>query len=86
MMTQQIEEAMEKIYGASHCSLHVRMSNKPAIALYQDTLGFEVASIEKNYCEYFRLESFLYLYERISDGDGEDALSMKLYFDPEGRM
>jgi len=36
MMAEQIEEAMEKIYGASHCSLHVRMSNKPAIALYKD--------------------------------------------------
>jgi len=86
MMAEQIEEAMEKIYRASHCSLHVRMSNKPAIALYKDTLGFEVASIEKNYCEYFWLESFIYLYEHISDSDGEDALSMMLYFDPEGRM
>jgi len=53
MTFEQIEEAMEKIYGASHCLLHVRMSNKPAIALYKDALGFEVANIEKKYCEYF---------------------------------
>lgn len=62
------------------------MSNKPAIALYKDALGFEVANIEKKYCEYFWLGSYLYYDTRILDGDGEDALSMKLYFDPEGRM
>ena len=39
---------MEKVYGASHCSLHVRRSSKYAIALHKDTLGFEVAKIEKS--------------------------------------
>lgn len=63
------QEAMEKIYGAAYCSLHVRQSNMPAIGLYKDTLGFEVAKVEKKYY-----------------GDGEDALSMRLYFDPEGRL
>jgi ribosomal protein S18 acetylase RimI-like enzyme len=49
---------MANIYKASFCSLHVRKSNKAAIALYRDTLGFEVAKVENKYCErlprYFR--------------------------------
>ncbi|KAF9449792.1 acyl-CoA N-acyltransferase [Macrolepiota fuliginosa MF-IS2] len=60
------QEAMESVYGAAYVSLHVRRSNKAAIGLYKDTLGFEVAKVEKKYY-----------------GDGEDALSMRLYFDPE---
>ncbi|KAF8155820.1 acyl-CoA N-acyltransferase [Crassisporium funariophilum] len=43
------QEAMASIYKASYVSLHVRKSNKAAIALYQDTLGFEVAKVEKKY-------------------------------------
>jgi ribosomal protein S18 acetylase RimI-like enzyme len=42
---------MASIYKASYVSLHVRKSNKAAIALYRDTLGFEVAKVEKKYCE-----------------------------------
>ncbi|KDR80315.1 hypothetical protein GALMADRAFT_242679 [Galerina marginata CBS 339.88] len=43
------QEAMSSIYKASYVSLHVRKSNKAAIALYRDTLGFEVAKVEKKY-------------------------------------
>ncbi|KJA15598.1 hypothetical protein HYPSUDRAFT_48234 [Hypholoma sublateritium FD-334 SS-4] len=43
------QEAMASIYKASYVSLHVRKSNKAAIALYRDTLGFEVAKVEKKY-------------------------------------
>ncbi|KAF9482765.1 acyl-CoA N-acyltransferase [Pholiota conissans] len=43
------QEAMLSIYKASYVSLHVRKSNKAAIALYRDTLGFEVAKVEKKY-------------------------------------
>ncbi|EDR00970.1 uncharacterized protein LACBIDRAFT_255052 [Laccaria bicolor S238N-H82] len=43
------QEAMANIYKASFCSLHVRKSNKAAIALYRDTLGFEVAKVEDKY-------------------------------------
>ena len=46
-----VEEAMASIYKASYVSLHVRKSNKAAIALYRDTLGFEVAKVEKKYCK-----------------------------------
>ncbi|KAF9011101.1 acyl-CoA N-acyltransferase [Cyathus striatus] len=43
------QEAMASIYKATYVSLHVRKSNKAAIALYRDTLGFEVAEVEKKY-------------------------------------
>jgi len=85
-MIEQIVEAMKRIYGASYCLLYVRMSNRPAVALYKDALAFKVASIEENFCEYFWLELFLCYYTHISDSDGEDALAMKLDFDPEGCM
>lgn len=42
---------MATIYRASHVSLHVRKSNRAALSLYRDTLGFEVRDIEKKYCE-----------------------------------
>jgi peptide alpha-N-acetyltransferase len=32
-------------------SLHVRQTNRAAIGLYRDTLGFEVHEVEKGYCE-----------------------------------
>jgi hypothetical protein len=47
---QYPEEAMASIYRASHVSLHVRKSNRAALALYRDTLGFTVKEIEKGYC------------------------------------
>ena len=70
---------MVSIYKASYVSLHVRKSNKAAIALYRDTLGFEVAKVEKKYCKSngFSTCRFFGLILRL-DGDGEDALSMRL--------
>ncbi|KAJ7204854.1 acyl-CoA N-acyltransferase [Mycena haematopus] len=43
------QEAMSTIYKASFVSLHVRKSNKPAIALYRDSLSFRVAKVEHQY-------------------------------------
>ncbi|KAF8886314.1 acyl-CoA N-acyltransferase [Infundibulicybe gibba] len=43
------QEAMSSVYRANFVSLHVRKSNKAAIGLYRDTLGFEVAKIEEGY-------------------------------------
>ena len=45
------EEAMATIYRAAYVSLHVRRSNRAALSLYRDTLGFTVKDIEKKYCE-----------------------------------
>ncbi len=41
--------AMRTIYDAEYCSLHVRVGNRAAIALYKDTLGFEVVKVEDKY-------------------------------------
>lgn len=45
------EEAMATVYKAAYVSLHVRKSNRAALGLYRDTLGFTVKDIEKGYCE-----------------------------------
>jgi len=45
----QSQEAMVTIYRASYMSLHVRKSNRAALNLYRDTLGFTVKDIEKKY-------------------------------------
>jgi len=74
---------MYSVYKASYVSLHVRKSNKAAIGLYRDTLGFEVAEVEKKYCECIHVLLMVkhwILRKKISnkDADGEDALSMRL--------
>lgn len=46
-----LEEAMVAHYNAKHITLHVRKSNRAAISLYRDTLGFEVHVMEQGYCE-----------------------------------
>ncbi|EIM88060.1 acyl-CoA N-acyltransferase [Stereum hirsutum FP-91666 SS1] len=45
----QSQEAMATVYKASYVSLHVRRSNRAALGLYRDTLGFTVKDIEKKY-------------------------------------
>lgn len=40
---------MHETFSAQYVSLHVRMSNHAALALYRDTLGFSVEKIEKGY-------------------------------------
>jgi len=45
----QSQDAMAAIYKASYVSLHVRKSNRAAIGLYRDTLGFTVHGVEKGY-------------------------------------
>jgi peptide alpha-N-acetyltransferase len=43
---------MASIYRAKYVSLHVRKSNRAAIGLYRDTLGFDVHEVTKAYCEF----------------------------------
>jgi peptide alpha-N-acetyltransferase len=40
---------MYETYGAKYVSLHVRISNVAALALYRDTLGFKVGGTEAKY-------------------------------------
>jgi hypothetical protein len=59
------EQAMSEIYRAEYVSLHVRKSNRAAIGLYRDTLGFSVHQIEKGYCEIDLLIFFLFFSDEI---------------------
>lgn len=43
---------MRDVFDAKYCSLHVRETNRAAIGLYRDTLGFTVNAVEKGYCEW----------------------------------
>ena len=40
---------MQEYFDADYVSLHVRVSNRPALHLYQKNLGFDVKGIEKGY-------------------------------------
>ena len=40
---------MAESHGARYVSLHVRVSNKAALALYKDTLGFNQEGVENKY-------------------------------------
>lgn len=51
-MSFAAEHAMASLYGATEVMLHVRKSNRAAISLYRDSLGFEVTGVEKGYCEH----------------------------------
>ena len=40
---------MQEYFDADYVSLHVRVSNRPALHLYHNNLGFDVRGIEKGY-------------------------------------
>ena len=46
-----LEDAMATIYRATYVSLNVRRSNRVALCLYRDTLGFTVHNTQEKYCE-----------------------------------
>lgn len=74
----RIEQAMASIYGASYVSLHVRKSNRAALGLYRDSLGFTVKDIEKKYCTLIVPSKALSFNRYFTDADGEDAYAMHL--------
>lgn len=45
----QSQRAMSEIYNVPYVSLHVRKTNRAALGLYKDTLGFTIFSVEKGY-------------------------------------
>lgn len=80
MTFASVEVAMATNYNAAYVSLHVRKSNRAALSLYRDTLGFTVKSIEEKYCAFL---SLYFVVERLrwsQDADGEDAYAMQLSF------
>ena len=46
LMTHAIN-MMQEYFDADYVSLHVRVTNRPALHLYHKTLGFDVKGIEK---------------------------------------
>lgn len=40
---------MKTVYEAKYCSLHVRVTNRAAMALYRDVLGYEVCTTAEEY-------------------------------------
>ncbi|BGP53248.1 hypothetical protein JCM8202_002573 [Rhodotorula sphaerocarpa] len=48
-LMQLSQQAMRTTYNAAFVSLHVRKTNRAALGLYKDTLGFKVIKIEKSY-------------------------------------
>ena len=41
--------AMQTVYKAKYVSLHVRVTNRAAITLYRDVLGYECCSVAEEY-------------------------------------
>jgi len=48
LMTQA-QKSMVETFDALYVSLHVRKSNRAALSLYTDTLGFKIHDIEAKY-------------------------------------
>ncbi|KAF2864151.1 N-acetyltransferase complex ARD1 subunit [Piedraia hortae CBS 480.64] len=48
-LMRQSQRAMRETFNAHYVSLHVRVSNVAALALYKDRLGFRVVTIESRY-------------------------------------
>jgi peptide alpha-N-acetyltransferase len=44
-----VEKIMLDCFDARYVSLHVRVTNKAALTLYKDTLGFEIHETEEKY-------------------------------------
>ena len=44
-----VEKIMLDCYDAHYVSLHVRVTNKAALTLYKDTLGFDIHEVEGKY-------------------------------------
>ena len=43
------EYAMQTIYDAEYVSLHVRVTNRAAIGLYKEVLGFSINNVDEKY-------------------------------------
>lgn len=43
------QHAMKTVYDAEYCSLHVRVTNRAALSLYKDVLGYQIVRVEDKY-------------------------------------
>ncbi|CZT20900.1 related to N-terminal acetyltransferase complex subunit ARD1 [Ramularia collo-cygni] len=77
-LMRQSQRAMYETYNAVYVSLHVRVSNVAALALYRDTLGFKVIGTEAKYYadgeDAFSMRMDLdYLRQEALDADESDG-------------
>ncbi|KAK3616627.1 N-terminal acetyltransferase A complex catalytic subunit ard1 [Elasticomyces elasticus] len=80
-LMRQSQRAMYETYGAVYVSLHVRVSNVAALALYRDTLGFKVGGTEAKYYAdgedaYGMRMDLDYLREEALDEESDDENTM----------
>ncbi|KAJ3305271.1 hypothetical protein HDV03_001869 [Kappamyces sp. JEL0829] len=68
----QLESAMKENFGAKYVSLHVRKTNRAALALYRDTLQYKFVH-DANAARLKEVEKGYY-------ADGEDAYAMVCHF------
>jgi peptide alpha-N-acetyltransferase len=68
-------QMMQEYYNATYVSLHVRVTNKPALHMYKDILGFEVTEIEK---EYYNDKEDAYTMKKFFKEKGKDAKVIEL--------
>ena len=48
-LMDQASQAMVECFGAKYVSLHVRKSNRAALNLYTNSLGFKIVEVEPKY-------------------------------------
>ena len=76
---------MDEVFGAKYVSLHVRVSNRAALGLYKDRLGYEYERIILNKFDNFIFYFFSFI-PRVLDveekyyADDEDAYNMRKMF------
>eukprot|EP00918_Siedleckia_nematoides_P059501 GHVU01129732.1.p1 GENE.GHVU01129732.1~~GHVU01129732.1.p1 ORF type:complete len:222 (+),score=51.62 GHVU01129732.1:390-1055(+) len=63
-------EAMDKVFDAEQSSLHVRVSNRAALTLYMDSLGYKVINTEEKY--YADKEDAYFMRKDLKGGSGAD--------------
>jgi peptide alpha-N-acetyltransferase len=69
---------MRDVFEAQYVSLHVRKTNRAALGLYKNALGFTVEKIEAKYCACGSLDIAVSLKSACTDADGEDAYAMRM--------
>ena len=67
---------MKRVYGATTVSLHVRQSNRGALHVYKETLGFRCVTIRVIMGSHGTVLSRISGLEEKYYADGEDAYAM----------
>lgn len=66
---------MSEYYNAKFSSLHVRVSNRAALYMYKDNLGFDILGIEK---EYYDDKEDAYIMKKFFHNEDRDKEKVKI--------